>query len=34
MDTAETWRDFMPTHFWENVRAELETIKPVFMLAE
>lgn len=25
---------FVPIDFWENVRAELETIKPVFMLAE
>ncbi len=25
---------FIPTDFWENVRAELEIIKPVFMLAE
>jgi glycosidase len=25
---------FIPTDFWENVRQELETIKPVFMLAE
>ncbi len=25
---------FVPTHFWEEVRAELERIKPVFMLAE
>jgi glycosidase len=25
---------FMPTDFWENVRAELDAIKPVFMLAE
>jgi glycosidase len=25
---------FVPTDFWENVRRELEAIKPVFMLAE
>lgn len=25
---------FVPTDFWENVRAELDSIKPVFMLAE
>ena len=25
---------FVPTDFWENVRAELDEIKPVFMLAE
>lgn len=25
---------FMPTDFWENVRKELDGIKPVFMLAE
>jgi glycosidase len=25
---------FVPTDFWENVRVELEEIKPVFMLAE
>ncbi|WP_027376457.1 alpha-amylase family glycosyl hydrolase [Kaistella palustris] len=25
---------FVPVDFWENVRAELEEIKPVFMLAE
>lgn len=25
---------FMPVDFWENVRAELDEIKPVFMLAE
>lgn len=25
---------FVPIDFWENARAELETIKPVFMLAE
>jgi glycosidase len=25
---------FVPIDFWENVRAELETIKPVFLLAE
>lgn len=25
---------FIPVDFWENVRAELESIKPVFMLAE
>jgi cyclomaltodextrinase / maltogenic alpha-amylase / neopullulanase len=25
---------FMPVDFWENVRAELDAIKPVFMLAE
>ncbi len=25
---------FVPTDFWNNVRKELETIKPVFMLAE
>ncbi|NVO19925.1 MAG: alpha-glucosidase C-terminal domain-containing protein [Bacteroidetes bacterium] len=25
---------FIPVDFWENVRAELETIKPVFLLAE
>jgi 1,4-alpha-glucan branching enzyme len=25
---------FVPTDFWENVRAELDAIKPVFMLAE
>jgi len=25
---------FVPIDFWENVRSELETIKPVFMLAE
>ena len=25
---------FMPTDFWENARAELDEIKPVFMLAE
>jgi glycosidase len=25
---------FVPTDFWEAVRAELDTIKPVFMLAE
>ncbi|MHC1774552.1 MAG: alpha-amylase family glycosyl hydrolase [Lentimicrobium sp.] len=25
---------FMPVDFWDNVRAELDTIKPVFMLAE
>ncbi|MBC7937728.1 MAG: alpha-glucosidase C-terminal domain-containing protein [Rhizobacter sp.] len=25
---------FMPTDFWENARAELDAIKPVFMLAE
>lgn len=25
---------FVPIDFWENVRRELETIKPVFMLAE
>jgi cyclomaltodextrinase / maltogenic alpha-amylase / neopullulanase len=25
---------FIPIDFWENVRAELDTIKPVFMLAE
>ena len=25
---------FVPIEFWENVRRELETIKPVFMLAE
>jgi len=25
---------FIPVDFWENVRMELETIKPVFMLAE
>lgn len=25
---------FMPTDFWENVREELDAIKPVFMLAE
>lgn len=25
---------FIPVDFWENVRAELEAIKPVFMLAE
>jgi 1,4-alpha-glucan branching enzyme len=25
---------FMPTDFWENARAELDQIKPVFMLAE
>lgn len=25
---------FVPIDFWENVRAELDTIKPVFMLAE
>jgi glycosidase len=25
---------FVPTDFWENVRLELESIKPVFMLAE
>lgn len=25
---------FVPTDFWESVRAELERIKPVFMLAE
>lgn len=25
---------FVPTDFWENVRAELDAIKPVFLLAE
>ncbi len=25
---------FVPTDFWDNVRAELDAIKPVFMLAE
>jgi glycosidase len=25
---------FIPTDFWENVRAELDAVKPVFMLAE
>ena len=25
---------FIPVDFWDNVRAELDTIKPVFMLAE
>lgn len=25
---------FVPTDFWENVRAELDAIKPVFMIAE
>lgn len=25
---------FMPTDFWENLRSELDAIKPVFMLAE
>jgi glycosidase len=25
---------FIPTDFWDNVRAELDAIKPVFMLAE
>lgn len=25
---------FVPVDFWENVRSELDTIKPVFMLAE
>ncbi len=25
---------FMPTDFWDNVRSELDEIKPVFMLAE